>query len=99
MVHSAAAGAPGVQGPGMESVHPQVPRKPQAGGGLERVQRDPTPAEGRPPRPMEEASGGQGEEESKEARGRTDHGIGGHPRRNNGVFAGKTSASPAKCPG
>ena len=35
VVHSAAAGARGVQGPGMESVHPQVPKKPQAGGGLE----------------------------------------------------------------
>ena len=38
----------------MESVHPQVPKKPQAGGGLERSQRDPTPAEGHPPRPLEE---------------------------------------------
>ena len=35
VVHSAAAGARGVEGPGMESVHPQVPKKPQAGGGLE----------------------------------------------------------------
>ena len=41
----------------LESVHPQLPKKRQAGGGLERVQRDPTPAEGRPPRPLEEASG------------------------------------------
>ena len=89
MVHSAAAGARRVEGPGMESVHPQVPKKPQAGGGLERVQRFLTPAEGRPPRPLEEASGGGGEEESKEARGPTDHGIGGHPRRNNGVFPAK----------
>ena len=29
------------------------------------------------------------EKKSKEARGRTDHGIGGHPRRNNGVFPAK----------
>ena len=35
VVHSAAAGARGVAGPGMESVHPQVPKKPQAGGRLE----------------------------------------------------------------
>ena len=35
MVHSAAAGARGIEGPGMESVHPQVLKKPQAGGGLE----------------------------------------------------------------
>ena len=31
VVHSAAAGGRGVEGPGMESVHPQVPKKPQAG--------------------------------------------------------------------
>ena len=36
---------------------PQVPKKPQAGGGLEGGQRDPTPAEGRPPRALEEKSG------------------------------------------
>ena len=35
MVHSAAAGARGVDGLGMELVHPQVPKKPEAGGGLE----------------------------------------------------------------
>ena len=35
MVHFAAAGARGVEGPGMELVHPQVLKKPQAGGGLE----------------------------------------------------------------
>ena len=58
VVHSAAAGARGTEGPGMESVHPQVPKKPQAGGGLERGQRDPTPADGRPPRALEEKSGG-----------------------------------------
>ena len=72
-----------------KSVHPQVPKKPQAGGGLEQVERDPTPAQGRSPRPLEEESGGRGEEESKEARGRTVHGIRGHPRRNNGVFPAK----------
>ena len=33
--------------------------------------------------------GGRGEEESKEVRGSTDHDIGGHPRRNNGVFPAK----------
>ena len=32
MVHSAAAGARGIEGRGIESVHPQVPKKPQAGG-------------------------------------------------------------------
>ena len=58
MVHSAAAGARGTEGPGMKSVHPQVPKKPQAGGGLERGQLDLTPAEGRPPRALEEKSGG-----------------------------------------
>ena len=35
VVHSAAAGARGIEGPGMEWVHQQVPKKPQAGGGLE----------------------------------------------------------------
>ena len=35
VVHFAAAGARGTEGPRMESVHPQVPKKPQAGGGLE----------------------------------------------------------------
>ena len=35
VVHSAAARARGVEGPGMESVNPQVPKKPQACGGLE----------------------------------------------------------------
>ena len=35
MINSAAAGARGTEGPRMESVHPQVPKKPQAGGGLE----------------------------------------------------------------
>ena len=35
MVHSAPAGARGAEGPGMESEHPKVPKKPQAGGGLE----------------------------------------------------------------
>ena len=35
MVHSAAAGARVAEGLGMESVHPKVPKKPQAGGGLE----------------------------------------------------------------
>ena len=35
VVHSAAAGARGAEGPGMESVHPKVPKKAQAGGGLE----------------------------------------------------------------
>ena len=88
MVHSAAAGARGVEGPVMESVHPQVQKKPQAGGGLERGKRDPTPAEGRPPRPLEEESGGRGKEESKEASSRTDHCIGA---------SSETSASPAEC--
>ena len=37
------------------------------------------------PRPLEEKGAGRGEEESKEALGRTDNGIGGHPRRINGV--------------
>ena len=35
MVHSTAAELRGTEGPGIESVHPQVPKKPQAGGGLE----------------------------------------------------------------
>ena len=35
VVHSAAAGARGTEGLRMESVHPQVPKKPEAGGGLE----------------------------------------------------------------
>ena len=35
VVHSAAARARGLEGPEMESVHAQVPKKPQAGGGLE----------------------------------------------------------------
>ena len=35
VVHSAAAGARRGEGPGIESVHPKVPKKPQAGGGLE----------------------------------------------------------------
>ena len=35
VVQSAAAGARGIEGPRMESVHPQVPKKPQAGGGLQ----------------------------------------------------------------
>ena len=35
VVPSAAAGARRTEGPRMESVHPQVPKKPQAGGGLE----------------------------------------------------------------
>ena len=58
VVHSAAAGARGTEGPRMESVHRQVPKKSQAGGGLERGQRDLTPAEERPPRALEEKSGG-----------------------------------------
>ena len=35
MVHLTAALARGVTGPEMESVHLQVPKKPQAAGGLE----------------------------------------------------------------
>ena len=58
VVHSAAAGAQGTEGQRMESVHPQVQKKPQACGGLEGGQQDPTPAEGCPPRPLEEKSGG-----------------------------------------
>ena len=42
-----------------------------------------------------EKGGGPGEEDKKEARGRTDHGIRGHPRRNNGVFPAKSRRAQA----
>ena len=70
----------------MEPVPAEVPTEPEAGGGLERDQRDPPPPEGRSPRPLEEASGGRGEEARQEAGGGEDHGGGGYPCGYHGVL-------------